>query len=224
MELNASDKHSRQVPKHTVAFWLGETSEHSHLPQNQPGLGGVCGNPKTAALVGWLVPLCSLLWVSQFSLCFPQPRTRWIGLPRWLARHLAVALVSVCPTGRGLTPPTGCPTSYTRIWCGDGSLEKTLCEHITLHSLGWFFALPIQIQLAHTHRACSASMRNRCPLPCLKGGLSTQSRTESRWLVAPLPCGFALQWTHLEWWSLHSFEGRGPPTQHCLAWEVGHAR
>jgi hypothetical protein len=58
-------------------------------------------------------------------------------------------MVSVCPTGRGLTPPTGCPTSYTRIWCGDGSSEKTLCEHITLHSLGRFFALPIQIQLAH---------------------------------------------------------------------------
>jgi hypothetical protein len=41
MELNASDKHLDKVLKHNDCLWLGETSEHSHSPQNQPGLGGV---------------------------------------------------------------------------------------------------------------------------------------------------------------------------------------
>lgn len=53
------------------------------------------------------------------------------------------------------------------------------------------FALPIQIQLAHAHRACSALMHNRRPLP---KGLGPHGQ-QSHWLVAPLPCGFTLH-TH----------------------------
>jgi hypothetical protein len=62
----------------TTAAWLGETSEHSHLPQNQPGLGGVWTT--SSGSFGWIgspwISLCSTL----IALFTTQPPTRWISI------------------------------------------------------------------------------------------------------------------------------------------------
>jgi hypothetical protein len=117
---------SRQVPKHTVAFWLGETSEHSHLPQNQPGLGGVARSTNIAPRPS-LCPfgLSNRLALTSLSTTSDEMRFVTAALPRTTVQHS----VSACPSGRRLAPPTGCPTGYTRIRCSDGSSEdKSFCS------------------------------------------------------------------------------------------------
>ena len=80
------------------------------------------------------------------------------------------------------------------------------------------FALPIQIQLAHTQGACSASIRNRCPWPAQGfccGCHGPISHTESRWLVAPLALRLRSHFDNSAW------RGQCPAPKDCLAWHGG---
>jgi hypothetical protein len=116
----------------TVCLWLGETSEHSHSPQNQPGLGGVWFT-RPAALVGGRLDLGSL--------CTQQYRSvhnnRWTRCSsnRWgfhrgcrsspcFARHFGLCL-SNWQEARSL-PSNRLPhrKAWAHIWPGDSSARS----------------------------------------------------------------------------------------------------
>ena len=130
---------------------------------------------------------------------------RWVH-NGWCCLALASALVSVCPTGRRLATPTGCPTSSSRICRGNSSLDSTSL----LHS-----ALPIQIQLAHTQGGMLCLDAQQTSL-AIEGFGAALTDNLTGWL---LHCLAASLFTHRTWWWMRVERTRASNTTlSCLVW------
>lgn len=211
MELNASDKHSSCAPQLGVTriAFCWEKPLNTHTRRRTSLVWAGCDS--TSCSLGWWLD-CSASFGGSLSsqhsrsLCSTQPLAGWGVLwPLTLGRLWSLFVQQA----GGLQPAHRyAPQAYTAHLVL--AIAPQTLRTLTLRcDSAVSFALPIQIQLAHTHGACSALMLNRCPLPAQgRRGLTN----ESRWLVAPLPlCGFTLQRIAL-------------PVPLCCSLGLGHAR
>jgi hypothetical protein len=166
-----------------------------------------------AALVGTRLGISAL---GLLSLCSTQPLTRWLSSSRCWPITFALALVSVCPTGRRVALPTGCPTSIhshlVRRWL------------LSAPSPAVHFDCSANSDPAGTHPGGHALPRYATDVPVPASGRATQIQNLAGWLLHCL-VGFALHGPHtgtqVSWWVWGFSEGQSPATQHCTAWNWG---